>query len=91
MTDLFACRAIFSQIVRRGHWKTQSSDGGTCSSSSCAHSIVKELNGQGHVILTGKTHKSEFILSRHYQRDIRPWNATGYRFLKRQSKEDPNV
>ena len=52
--------------------------------------VVKDLNDEGHAILTVKTNRGEFILD-NLTDTIRPWNATGYQFLKRQSQEDPNV
>jgi predicted transglutaminase-like cysteine proteinase len=52
--------------------------------------IVRDLNDEGHTILTVKTNRGEFVLD-NLSDDIRPWDATGYRFIKRQSQEDPNV
>jgi predicted transglutaminase-like cysteine proteinase len=52
--------------------------------------IVKDLEGEGHAILTVKTDHGEFILD-NLTEDIRPWNATGYTYLKRQAQDDPNV
>lgn len=52
--------------------------------------IVRDLEGEGHTILTVKTNRGEFVLD-NLSDDIRPWDATGYRFIKRQSQENPNV
>ncbi len=52
--------------------------------------IVRDLEGQGHAILTVKTDRGDFILD-NLTDSIRPWATTGYRYLKRQSQEDPNV
>jgi predicted transglutaminase-like cysteine proteinase len=52
--------------------------------------VVKDLSDEGHAILTVKTNRGEFILD-NLTDTIRPWDATGYQFLKRQSQEDPNV
>jgi predicted transglutaminase-like cysteine proteinase len=52
--------------------------------------IVRDHEGQGHAILTARTSKGDFILD-NLTDSIRPWSATGYRFLKRQSQQDPNV
>lgn len=52
--------------------------------------IVRDLHGEGHAILTVKTNRGEFALD-NLTDDIRPWNVTGYHFLKRQSQENPNV
>ncbi|HUO54327.1 MAG TPA: transglutaminase-like cysteine peptidase [Rhodoblastus sp.] len=52
--------------------------------------IVRDLEGAGHAILTVKTDRGDFVLD-NLTDSIRPWTDTGYRFLKRQSQEDPNV
>jgi predicted transglutaminase-like cysteine proteinase len=52
--------------------------------------IVKDLEGEGHAILTVKTDRGEFILD-NLTDEIRPWNATGYTYLKRQAQDDPNM
>ena len=52
--------------------------------------VVRDLDGEGHAILTVKTDLGEFVLD-NLTDDIRPWDATGYRFVKRQSQSDPNV
>ncbi|MGO9007418.1 MAG: transglutaminase-like cysteine peptidase [Beijerinckiaceae bacterium] len=52
--------------------------------------IVRDHNDQGHAILTVKTDKGEFILD-NLTNDIKIWDATGYRFVKRQAQENPNV
>ncbi len=45
---------------------------------------------EGHAILTIRSNKGDFVLD-NLNGEIRPWTATGYRFLERQSQEDPNV
>jgi predicted transglutaminase-like cysteine proteinase len=52
--------------------------------------IVRDLEGQGHVILTVRTDRGEFVLD-NLAEEIRPWDVTGYEYIKRQSQEDPNV
>ena len=52
--------------------------------------IVRDLEGNGHTILTVKTDKGDFILDNMVP-EIRAWDATGYKFVKRQSQNDPNV
>ena len=52
--------------------------------------VVYDLDGVGHAILTAKTDKGDFILDNLVD-NIRSWDATGYYFLKRQSQENPNV
>jgi predicted transglutaminase-like cysteine proteinase len=51
---------------------------------------VRDKNGDGHAVLTVKTDKGEFILD-NQNADIVLWSDTGYRFVKRQSQQDPNV
>jgi predicted transglutaminase-like cysteine proteinase len=38
--------------------------------------IVRDLNGQGHAILTVKTDRGDFVLD-NLSADVRPWSATG--------------
>jgi predicted transglutaminase-like cysteine proteinase len=52
--------------------------------------IVRDLNGEGHAVLTVKTDRGDFVLD-NLSDEIRPWTATGYQFYKRQSQDDPNV
>ena len=52
--------------------------------------VVKDTHGEGHAVLTVKTNRGEFILD-NLTNEIKPWDETGYRFVKRQSQTDPNV
>lgn len=52
--------------------------------------IVRDHQDMGHAILTVKTNMGDLILD-NLSDEIVSWNATGYRFVKRQSQEDPNV
>jgi predicted transglutaminase-like cysteine proteinase len=52
--------------------------------------IVRDLDGEGHAILTVKTDRGEFVLD-NLSDQVRPWDATGYSFVKRQAQDDPNV
>lgn len=52
--------------------------------------IVRDLDNNGHTILTVKTDRGDFVLD-NLAEEIRPWSVTGYRYLKRQSQSDPNV
>ncbi len=52
--------------------------------------IVRDLNGEGHAVLTVKTDHGDFVLD-NLSDEIRPWTATGYQFYKRQAQDDPNV
>jgi len=51
--------------------------------------VVRDLKGEGHAVLTVKTDKGEFILD-NQDDQILLWSETGYRFVKRQSQLDPN-
>ena len=51
--------------------------------------IVRDLEGNGHTILTVKTNHGEIVLDNMVD-DIRAWDTTGYQYVKRQSQSDPN-
>ena len=46
--------------------------------------VVKQLGGEGHAVLTVRTKKHDYILD-NLRDKILPWNETEYRYLKRQS------
>lgn len=48
--------------------------------------VVRKPDGEGHAILTVRTRKGDFILD-NLDDEMLPWEATGYKFLKRQSSE----
>jgi predicted transglutaminase-like cysteine proteinase len=52
--------------------------------------VVRDKRGDGHAVLTVKTDKGEFILDNQHE-DVLLWSDTGYRFVKRQSQNDPNA
>jgi predicted transglutaminase-like cysteine proteinase len=52
--------------------------------------IVRDKNDQGHAVLTARTSRGDYILD-NLTDEVKPWDKTGYRFVKRQSQEDPNV
>lgn len=52
--------------------------------------VVYDLHGEGHAILTVKTDRGDFVLDNLVDK-IRSWDATGYYFLKRQSQQNPNI
>jgi predicted transglutaminase-like cysteine proteinase len=52
--------------------------------------VVRDLHGDGHAVLTVKTDKGEYILDNQSD-DVLLWSETGYRFVKRQSQADPNT
>ena len=52
--------------------------------------IVRDLEGNGHTILTVKTDRGDYILD-NMVGEVRLWDETGYKFVKRQSQTDPNI
>ena len=50
--------------------------------------VVRDLNGDGHAVLTIKTTRGDYILDNR-RNDILRWSDVAYRFLKRQSAQDP--
>jgi predicted transglutaminase-like cysteine proteinase len=52
--------------------------------------VVKDGDDEGHAILTVKTNRGEFVLD-NLADEVEPWTASGYRFVKRQSQDDPNI
>lgn len=49
--------------------------------------VVRKPDGEGHAILTVRTDYGDFALD-NLTDEIRPWNETGYNFLKRQAVND---
>jgi predicted transglutaminase-like cysteine proteinase len=52
--------------------------------------VVKEKNGDGHSVLTISTDRGEYVLD-NLTSEVKVWTRTPYRFVKRQSQENPNV
>lgn len=52
--------------------------------------VVKDLEGAGHAVLTVRTSKGDYVLD-NLSDKVKLWSDTGYMFVKRQSQEDPNV
>ncbi|MHC1549142.1 transglutaminase-like cysteine peptidase [Phyllobacterium sp. K27] len=46
--------------------------------------VVRQMNGEGHAVLTVRTSQGDYILDNLESR-IKPWNETNYDYLKRQS------
>jgi len=46
--------------------------------------VVRKPDGEGHAVLTVRTSKGDFVLD-NLRDDVRSWEQTGYRFLKRQA------
>ena len=51
--------------------------------------VVKDHDGEGHAVLTIRTNRGDYALDNLSDKVMR-WDETGYRFVKRQSQEDPN-
>lgn len=50
--------------------------------------VLLDEKGEGHAVLTVTTSKGDFILDNRRDEILR-WDATNYKFLKRQSQKDP--
>lgn len=50
--------------------------------------VVRDQKGDGHAVLTVKTDRGDFVLDNQVGK-ILAWKETGYRFIKRQSDENP--
>lgn len=48
--------------------------------------VVRKPDGEGHAVLTVRTDRGDFILD-NLTDVVRPWDETGYRFLKRQASD----
>jgi len=52
--------------------------------------VVKEVNGNGHAVLTVRTDRGDLILDNQDPR-ILPWDKTPYRYIKRQAALQPSA
>ena len=52
--------------------------------------VVRDEKGEGHAVLMARTAQGDFVLDNKVD-DIKPWYATPYSFVMRQSYIDPNV
>lgn len=50
--------------------------------------VVRDQKGDGHAVLTVKTDRGDFVLDNQVGK-ILAWKDTGYKFIKRQSDENP--
>ncbi|RUY82611.1 transglutaminase, partial [Mesorhizobium sp. M7A.F.Ca.CA.001.12.2.1] len=46
--------------------------------------VVRKPDGEGHAVLTVRTDEGDYVLDNLTDK-VKPWDATGYRFLKRQA------
>jgi predicted transglutaminase-like cysteine proteinase len=51
--------------------------------------VVRDRKGDGHAVLTVKTDRGDFVLD-NQEPKVLLWTDTGYRFVKRQSEQNPN-
>lgn len=49
--------------------------------------VVRKADGEGHAVLTVRTDRGDYILDNLTDK-VRPWEQTGYRFLKRQAADN---
>jgi predicted transglutaminase-like cysteine proteinase len=52
--------------------------------------VVIDLNGEGHAVLTVTTDQGDYVLDNLTDKVLR-WDQTGYTYVKRQSQDDENV
>ncbi len=52
--------------------------------------VVKDEHNDGHAVLTVKTNAGDFVLD-NMNDEVKPWDRTVYRFVKRQAQSDPNM
>jgi predicted transglutaminase-like cysteine proteinase len=52
--------------------------------------VVRDKKGEGHAVLTVTTDQGDYVLDNQNE-TILLWWKTGYRFVKRQSRSNPNV
>jgi len=48
--------------------------------------VVRKPDGEGHAVLTVRTDQGDYILD-NLSDEVKPWEATGYRYLKRQATD----
>jgi predicted transglutaminase-like cysteine proteinase len=51
--------------------------------------VVRDKKGDGHAVLTVKTDRGDFVLD-NQEAKVKIWTDTGYKFVKRQSEQNPN-
>jgi predicted transglutaminase-like cysteine proteinase len=52
--------------------------------------VVKDEHGDGHSVLMARTTRGDYVLD-NLAGEVKPWARTPYRFVKRQSQENPNI
>jgi predicted transglutaminase-like cysteine proteinase len=52
--------------------------------------VVRDHDGDGHAVLTVSTDHGDFVLD-NQTNSVLPWDRTGYRYVKRQSAQNPNL
>jgi predicted transglutaminase-like cysteine proteinase len=51
--------------------------------------VVRDKKGDGHAVLMVRTDRGDFILD-NQEPKVKLWTETGYKFVKRQSEQNPN-
>ena len=52
--------------------------------------VVRDTHGEGHAVLMVRTDRGDVILDSRTS-TIKPWQKTSYKFIKRQSQDNPNI
>jgi len=52
--------------------------------------VVFDEAGEGHAVLVVRTDRGDFVLDNKVD-EVRRWDETAYRYVKRQSTRDPNL
>lgn len=52
--------------------------------------VVRDTHGEGHAVLMVRTDRGDLVLDSRNS-TIKPWQKTGYKFIKRQSQDDQNI
>ena len=59
-------------------------------SSALLLTVVRDEKGEGHAVLTARTHQGDYILDNKVN-DLKVWHRTGYEYVMRQSYLDPRI
>lgn len=51
--------------------------------------VVRDKKGDGHAVLTVVTDRGDYVLD-NQEASVLAWDTTGYRFVKRQGRDNPN-
>ncbi len=48
--------------------------------------VVRQMNGEGHAVLTVRTDRGDYVLD-NLELRVKPWNETSYDYLKASGRE----